>query len=235
MQLCRPEQFTEDIAEPRRRVGPRLPQPLPLSRASARGLRAPRRGRRNRGRWPMRPARSAPSTLRGALGQPPGDAIGARQFLDDMRSAFYFDSITPKSRPPLSGPDRLPANADRAPAARDGQRSAKAEREKRLVEGLKVGLSMAEDRGARRDRRADSGAGVAPLAPPFAEGGSGEASIEDAAADGTPEIDASRRLASPPRAGRASRRTANRKRHRISLKTLETELEMAGPTSLTRV
>ncbi len=95
----------------------------------------------------MRPARSAPSTLRGALGQPPGDAIGARQFLDDMRSAFYFDSITPKSRPPLSGPDRLPANADRAPAARDGQRSAKAEREKRLVEGLKVGLSMAEIAG----------------------------------------------------------------------------------------
>ncbi len=59
----------------------------------------------------------------------------------------------------------------------------------------------------------DSGAGMAPVVPPFAEGGSREASGEDAAADGTQEIDASRRLASPlGRAGRAGRRLGESKK-----------------------
>ncbi len=80
----------------------------------------------------------------------------------------------------------------------------------------------------------DSGAGMAPVVPPFAEGGSGGASGEDAAADGTPEMDASRRLAFP--LGQVERaRKENRKWRRISLKTLKTDSEMAGPTpSLTR-
>ena len=57
----------------------------------------------------------------------------------------------------------------------------------------------------------DSGAGMAPVTPPFAESRSREASGEDAAADGTPEIDASRRLASPlGRAGKPDGDSANR-------------------------
>ncbi len=217
----------------------------------------------------------------------------------------------------MSEPDRLPSNpvGDRVPAARDAQRWARAERERRVVEGLSGGLAMAEIarregitvRGLRKyvrnliARRApeaagefiavqmsrlneallmsfgamsganlpavdrvvrivreldryqalsggaqgtetrrkllkslDSGAGIAPVAPPFAEGGFGEEGAEDAAADGTPELDASRRLAFPlGRAGRA--RKENRKWRRISLKTLETDSQMAGPApSLTR-
>ncbi len=79
----------------------------------------------------------------------------------------------------------------------------------------------------------DSGAGVAPLAPPFAEGGSGEASGEHAAADGTPEIDASRRLASPPRACRASPQGESKMAPHL-LENTRNRLGNGRPTSLTR-
>ncbi len=44
----------------------------------------------------------------------------------------------------MSEPDRSPSNPARVPAARDAQRWARAERERRVVEGLNGGLAMAE-------------------------------------------------------------------------------------------
>ena len=83
--------------------------------------------------------------------------------------------------------DLSPANPVGDPAARDAQRSAGAERQRRVVEGLRGGVAMAEI--ARRE-------------------GIGE---------------------------RELRPQGTRKWRRISLKTLETDSEMAGPApSLTR-
>ncbi len=92
---------------------------------------------------------------RGSGGDPTRESFGNLLSLSELCYIMILSLGNPG--PPVSATNRFPSNPARLPAARGALRSAKAERERRVVAGLSSGVAMAEI--ARREGMTVQGLG----------------------------------------------------------------------------